>query len=147
MGGIKDGLFTGGEDGVLKYWSQALQVTYDGKQGSAIKSIYALPDGSKVYTAGGGGTVKIWDVPAHKLLTGIEDISKGGVNAIAVSPDGKLILTGGADGNVKAWSADGNLLKTVDAHTGGVNAILYISDKKADTKPEDKKADVKPEVK
>jgi WD40 repeat protein len=130
-------LYSGGADGVLKYWSQGAQGAFEGKQGSAVTVIGAFADGSKILSGGADGKVKIWDAESYKEKATIE-AHKGSVNAILVTPDGKLILTGGADKKVKVWSPDGKMIKEVDAHDGAVTAILYKQDKKEAAKEEKK---------
>ncbi|MBV9032205.1 MAG: hypothetical protein JO364_18270 [Pseudonocardiales bacterium] len=66
------------------------------------------PDGTRLLTGGGDGTVRVWDAasgePLHRL-TG----HTGGVWAVAWSPDGSRLLTGGRDGDVRVWDATSGL--------------------------------------
>jgi WD40 repeat protein len=71
-----------------------------------IESLAWTPDGRRLFSAGGDGSIKVWDYDAkgkHKLTLAItlrHDV--GGVYATAVSPDGRL-YTAGDSPRVFSW--------------------------------------------
>jgi serine/threonine protein kinase len=69
-----------------------------------VHAVAFSPDSAVLATAGGDGTVIVWDVPSRApkfRLTG----PKADVNGVAFSPDGVLIATASDDGTVKVWEA------------------------------------------
>jgi serine/threonine protein kinase/WD40 repeat protein len=66
------------------------------------------PDGARIASTGGDGTVRIWDVGARHLLHTIPRPGKTGVQAV-FSPDGKAIYAG--------WAEDGVIL-AIDPSAG-----------------------------
>jgi eukaryotic-like serine/threonine-protein kinase len=81
--------------------------------GSSLTSAAYSPDGSRIATASGDKTARIWDARSGAqlvVLTGHEDI----VNSAGYSPDGMRVLTASNDKTARIW----------DAHTGAQLAVL-----------------------
>ena len=78
------------------------------------------PDGTWLASAGGDGTVRIWDPVTGQqraALTG----HTGAVIAVAIAPDGTWLATAGDDGTVRIWDpATGQQRATLTGHTSGV---------------------------
>jgi WD40 repeat protein len=117
-------LYTGGKDGKLKFWSQDGSGEFDGGQGSEVKCIAVLKDGT-IISGGADGKIKLWDGTSHKATKTLDAAHPGGVTCITVTPDGKSIISAGADKKIKIWNADGTVAKTLDAGDGTINVIAY----------------------
>lgn len=89
------------------------------------------PDGARLYVAGAGGQVAVWDVsdPARPSPLPAVTVSGGAVLSLAVSPDGGLLAVGGADHRVRLWdvSEPGAPQESADlaGPRGTVHALVF----------------------
>jgi len=87
------------------------------------------PDGKRLATAGGDGTVKVWDTSDGRELFTLEAHPDSVVIDVTFSPDGTKLLTGSWDGTAKLWdAATGQALLTISGHTSGVYGVAFTPD-------------------
>jgi WD40 repeat protein/serine/threonine protein kinase len=68
-----------------------------------VASVAFSLDGEHLASAGGDGTVKIWDSRTGKIVREFRAHGKSAVS-VAFHPDGKHLASTGADGQVKVWA-------------------------------------------
>ena len=68
-----------------------------------VNSVAFSPDGERLASAGGDGTVKVWNSRTGKVVQTIPDAHTGAVFSVAFHPDGKHLASVGADRRVKVW--------------------------------------------
>ena len=83
-----------------------------------VTSASFSPDGSRIVTASGDRTAKVWDAKS-----GAEVLTLKGhtvpVTSASFSPDGARIVTGSQDKTAKVWDAkSGAEVLTLKGHTG-----------------------------
>ncbi len=97
---------------------------YDAKQGhlahkwqatpgTNLQSIALSPDGQRIYSGGGDGRLRAWNLQGDSLWSATVG---AGIWAVAVSPDGKSILTAAKQLPIKIWDASGQLRKDCYGH-------------------------------
>lgn len=92
----------------------------------AVNSMAFSPDGQFLATGHYDGVLQLWDMRTGKLFWSV--VAEEVIESLAFSPDGKLLATGGSYQNslVRLWSvSDGELLRTLEGHTHGVNHLLF----------------------
>ncbi|MBQ2396304.1 MAG: WD40 repeat domain-containing protein, partial [Bacteroidales bacterium] len=93
-----------------------------------VESASYSPDGTKIVSASGDNTIKIWDANTGsclQTLTGHTSL----VYSASYSPDGTKIVSASADDNIKIWDANtGTCLKTLTGHTDWVESASYSPD-------------------
>ena len=99
----------GGEDRTIKLWNLETAEKQQphilkGHAGS-IWSIAISPDGSKIASASGDYTIKIWDIKTGQMLETLTG-HLGEVRTVAFSPDGQMLASAGDDWEVKLWQLD-----------------------------------------
>src|SRR6202012_1627949 len=74
-----------------------------GHNGSVLSAGYS-PDGTRIVTASGDGTARIWDAHTAEQLAVLAGHGDG-VNTAVFSPDGIRILTASSDKTARIWQA------------------------------------------
>jgi WD40 repeat protein len=86
------------------------------------------PDGTRIVSASGDKTLKIWDAATGAELATLTGHTAS-VYAVAYSRDGTRIVSGSWDKTLKIWdAATGKRLTTLRGHKDGVYAVAYSPD-------------------
>ena len=93
------------------------------------------PDGQSLAVGGGvpsaTGDASLWHVSDQKQLWTKPEVHSDTICAIAFSPDGKMIATASSDKFLRILSAaDGNVVKSLEGHTGHVLSVGWNADGK-----------------
>ena len=96
---------------------------------SWVSSVAFSPEGARVLSGSGDGTVKLWDAATGTLLRRFER-SEGPVMqpvlSVAFSAHGDHVASGGKDSTVKLWdAATGMLVRTLVGHTSAVTSVAF----------------------
>ena len=99
-------------------------VGHEGEVSSAAFS----PDGTRVVTASGDRTARLWDAATGQPL-GAPLRHEGGVTSAAFSPDGTRVVTASRDATARLWDgATGQPLGAALRHEGGVTSAAFSPD-------------------
>jgi WD40 repeat protein/serine/threonine protein kinase len=83
-----------------------------------VNAVAFSRDGERLASAGGDGTVKVWNSRTGKVLQNVKAHARS-VASVAFHPDGKHLATTGADRKVKVW----DLTAEREVFTGPCDAI------------------------
>lgn len=90
-----------------------------------VRAVAFSFDGKILASAGGEGTVRLWNVVTGKPA-GVLKGHEGAVHAIAFTNDGTLLASAGADKTVRLWSVpQGDALAVLPGHTDQVAALAF----------------------
>ena len=68
-----------------------------------VNSVAFSPDGERLASAGGDGTVKVWNSRTGRVIRTIPNAHERFACSVAFHPDGKHLASVGADEQVKVW--------------------------------------------
>src|SRR5262249_11137432 len=70
---------------------------------TAINGVAFSPDGERLASAGGDGTIKIWNSPTGDMVQALPAAHADAVVSVVFHPDGNHLASTGADRKVKVW--------------------------------------------
>lgn len=83
------------------------------------------PDGSLLATAGGDGSVRLWEASSGEALR-VMSAHERGVERVAFNPDGDLLVSVGTDGTARAFDpATGDQIGLLNAHEGSALGLAF----------------------
>ncbi|KAK3305099.1 WD40-repeat-containing domain protein, partial [Chaetomium strumarium] len=98
--------------------------TLEGHSGP-VYSVAWSPDASRLASASGDNTVKIWDPATGQCVVTLEGHS-GPVTSVAWSPDVSRLASASGDETVKIWDpATGQCVSTLEGHSGQVDSLQF----------------------
>jgi WD40 repeat protein len=121
-------LATGGDDGRIKIWNAAngrLAKSLP-RQPGAIRSLKFSGDNTRLASAAADNTLRVWGVPAGKLLAQTRNDSA--INTVTWLNNSAQIASGGPDKRIRLWRFDSNKpeltpVKELIGHEGPVTAL------------------------
>jgi WD40 repeat protein len=120
------------DTGLLNLWDvasgQRLRSWKFSGPGRDLQSTAVSPDGTRITSADGSGTITLWNAVTGKEVRSMRGHT-GHVFALAFSPDGTRLATAGWDRMVRLWdTSTGGLTRTMWGHTSFVHTVAFSPD-------------------
>lgn len=121
---------SGSLDGEVRLWDMISPgtdvVLVDAANPTPVASVAFSPDGT-LLAAGGGNTIRLWDMAARTVQTVLET-EVGEITSLAFRPDGTALIYGGDHSAVWVWNLAGDNRPLLDGHEGQVSALAFSPD-------------------
>jgi len=93
---------------------------------ATVNALAFSKDGQRAASGSDDRTIRIWEVPAGKLLAVLEASNGGEVYAVAFSSDGKYLLSAGRDRVVRLWDlGKREPIRVFKGHTDAVRCVTF----------------------
>jgi WD40 repeat protein len=129
---VPDGFLiaSGSLDGEVHIWDMIAYgekpVLVDSSNPTPVASVAFSPDGTTL-AAGGGSTIRLWDVEAGTVRTVLEtEVTE--ITTMSFSPDGALLVYGGAEPAVWVWNLADDHHVLLEGHDQPVSALAFSPD-------------------
>ena len=94
--------------GVEGYPAPVILSGHNGADGTFRALIWDLdfnPEGELLASAGGDGTIRLWDIASGESLIALTSLERG-VTCVGFSPDGRFLASGSLDGTLRLWGIE-----------------------------------------
>jgi len=103
-------IYSGSEDGTIRIFDAragAVQRTYETKNKIGVNSVALHPNQAQLLSADNGGSVRVWDLIADKMLCQVKpELDDVSMRSVAVASNGSAIVACNNVGHCMLWKMD-----------------------------------------
>jgi WD40 repeat protein len=126
-----DRVVSGSSDGTVRLWDADSGECIHIMQGheKKVRGLATTSDGLRALSTSEGGTLIVWDLTTGEQIRRQTRAHSKPIWTVVLAPDDAHYATGSGDGTIRLWNTEsGELLRTIEAHKGGVQDILFSGD-------------------
>jgi dipeptidyl aminopeptidase/acylaminoacyl peptidase len=116
--------------GVVMYvYTRDARLAMRKRHGNQVQSVAFSPDGGRLTSGHGDGTISLWETQTGTLLHRLKE-HRGEIRSVAFSPDGKMLMSGDDNGMVCLWDVPTGKLLRARTFGNEVTSVVFSPDGK-----------------
>jgi len=102
------------------------------KSKTPCQTLALSSDNNYIVFGGWRKAILIWEIPSRTMIRELKTKKLGDIYSLAITPDVKYVISGSHNKLIRVWDfSTGELINTLEGHTGGVTSLAISPDGKS----------------